>query len=71
MRNAPLLTSQVARQCHVSAETVREWNRSGKLHATKTASGVRLYDPRVVAEFQRARQVADVADDALVEAVAE
>jgi len=38
------------------------------LRAKKTASGIRLYDPNVVEEFQRARL--GVTDEALVEAVA-
>jgi excisionase family DNA binding protein len=55
MHPAPLLTSEVARLCHVSAETVREWERAGRLKARKTAGGVRLFDPREVARLVRAR----------------
>ena len=51
-----LLTSEVARICAVSSETVREWERSGRLSAEKTATGVRLFDPREVAALAEARR---------------
>ena len=39
-----LLTSQVARILDVSSETVRLWERLGRLPALKTEKGVRLFD---------------------------
>jgi excisionase family DNA binding protein len=43
-RIGPLLTSEVARILDVSAETVRLWERNGRLRAQKTEKGVRLFD---------------------------
>jgi excisionase family DNA binding protein len=43
-----LLTSEAARILRVSAETVRLWERSGRLPAQKTGRGVRLFDRRDV-----------------------
>ena len=57
------LTSEVARICAVSSETVREWERSGRLPAEKTATGVRLFDPRTVAAFKAQRDAAGRAVD--------
>jgi excisionase family DNA binding protein len=48
MNMGPLLTSEVARILNVSAETVRLWERSGRLPALKTEKGVRLFDRRDV-----------------------
>ncbi len=58
MKTAPFLTGQVAREAGVSEETVREWTRKGELRTDRTATGMRLYDPRVVRVFlaERARQ---------------
>lgn len=62
----PLLTSQVARRCGVSPDTVRFWERSGRLPASRTQNGVRLFDPATVERFASARQAAREchADDA-------
>jgi hypothetical protein len=38
-----LLTSDVARLCAVSGETVRQWERQGRLAALRTLKGVRLF----------------------------
>ncbi len=56
MDAAHLLTSEVARLCAVSSETVREWERNGRRSAEKTATGVRLFDPREVAALAAARR---------------
>ena len=63
MNTAPLFTGQVARAGGVSEETVREWTRKGWLRTKRTASGIRLYDPRVVAAFlaERAREKSETA----------
>lgn len=42
----PVLTTEAARICTVSPETIREWERTGKLPALKTERGVRLFDRR-------------------------
>lgn len=51
-----MLTSEVARLCRVSSETVREWERVGRLKAIRTATGVRLFDARTVARLAATRQ---------------
>jgi excisionase family DNA binding protein len=50
-----LLTSEVAQMLGVSEGTVRVWERSGRLRATKTARGVRLFDRRDVERLARER----------------
>jgi DNA-binding transcriptional MerR regulator len=61
-----LLTGQVARVAGVSEETVRQWTNKGWLATERTASGIRLYHPRVVHAFlaDRNRQKVSVAPDA-------
>jgi excisionase family DNA binding protein len=56
MNFGPLLTSEVARILDVSAETIRLWERSGRLPARKTEKGVRLFDRRDVERLARERQ---------------
>ena len=51
-----LLTSEVARVLGVTPETVRHWERVGRLPAQKTSTGVRLFDRRDVERFARARE---------------
>lgn len=51
-----LLTGDVARILQVSAETVRLWERIGRLHALKTDRGVRLFDRRDVEALASARR---------------
>jgi excisionase family DNA binding protein len=48
-----VLTSEAARILGVSAQSVRQWERSGRLHATKTAGGVRLFSRTDVEEMRR------------------
>ena len=55
----PLLTSEVARILDVSPETVRLWERLGRLPALKTARGVRIFDRRDVERLARERQVTE------------
>lgn len=58
--DALLLSSDVARVCGVSAEAVRQWERQGRLSATRTLNGVRLFVARDVvrlAEEREARQL--------------
>jgi DNA-binding transcriptional MerR regulator len=53
--NLLLLTGDVARILQVSAETVRLYERLGRLHARKTARGIRLFDRRDVERLARER----------------
>ena len=39
------LTSQVARRLGLSSQSIRLLERQGRLRATKTATGTRLFDP--------------------------
>jgi excisionase family DNA binding protein len=55
----PLLTSEVARLLNVSPETVRIWERLGKLPALKTSRGVRLFDRRDVERLARERRTVE------------
>ena len=50
-----LLASDVARVCRVSSATVRWWERSGHLPATRTLGGVRLFSGRDVLRLCDAR----------------
>ena len=52
----PLLTSEVAQILHVSAVTVRLWERQGRLSALKTGRGLRLFDRRDVERLARERE---------------
>jgi len=52
------LTSQVARIFEVSSETIREMERSGRLPAVKTPTGVRMFDPQTVARVKAQREAA-------------
>lgn len=56
----PLLTSEVARLLDVSPETIRLWERLGRLPAIKTERGVRLFDRRDVFALRERR--ADAAE---------
>jgi DNA-binding transcriptional MerR regulator len=50
-----LLTSEVAQIAAVAPDTVRFWERSGRLPARKTANGVRLFARSQVERFLRVR----------------
>jgi excisionase family DNA binding protein len=52
----PLLTIEVARILQLAPETVRLMERRGRLHAVKTARGVRLFDREEVERFARERE---------------
>jgi excisionase family DNA binding protein len=52
----PLLTSSAARILNVTPDTVRAWERSGRLPAVKTDRGVRLFDRRDVERLARERE---------------
>jgi excisionase family DNA binding protein len=45
----PVLSGEAARILNVSVDTVRLWERRGRLPALKTAAGVRLFDRADVA----------------------
>lgn len=55
----PLLTSEVARILEVSSETVRVWERLGRLPALKTGRGVRLFDRGDVERLAAERRAMD------------
>jgi DNA-binding transcriptional MerR regulator len=55
MEARPLLTSDVAKILDCSTDNVRVLERTGQLHAVKTPSGVRIYDPEEVDRLARAR----------------
>src|SRR5262245_42535039 len=52
-----LLTGTVARLLNVSAETVRLWERRGRLPAIRVDGRVRLFDRRVVERLARQRKL--------------
>ena len=52
----PLLTNEVARVLNVTPETVRSYERVGRLRAVKTASGLRLFDRRDVERLAQQRR---------------
>jgi len=48
-----ILTSEAARLLGVSAQSVRQWERTGRLPAMRTAGGVRLFSRAAVEELRR------------------
>ena len=56
-----LLTNDAARLLNVSPQTIRVWERAGRLAAVKTAGGVRLFDRRDVERLARERGGPEVA----------
>lgn len=50
-----LMTKAVARRFDVTPDTVRFWERTGRLRATRTEGGVRLFAPKDVERFARDR----------------
>jgi len=63
-----LLTSDVARVFHVSAQAVRQWERQGRISALRTLGGTRLFRGSDVLRLQQQRATPANAGD--VEAVA-
>ena len=51
----PVLTSEAARIAKVAPDTIRAWERSGRLPALKMARGVRLFDRQAVLRLVRER----------------
>ena len=51
-----MLTNDVALYLGVSAETVRQWERTGKLAAARTPTGVRLFRRTDVEALKKARE---------------
>ena len=51
-----ILTSDAARICGVSADTIRLWVRQGRLAARRTETGVHLFDRRDVERLVQTRQ---------------
>lgn len=51
-----MLTADVAREKAVTPATVRQWERSGKLPAIKTVTGVRLFNRSDVEAFAGTRK---------------
>jgi excisionase family DNA binding protein len=50
-----LLTNEVAQLLGVSPETIRLWERLGRLPALRTAGGMRLFDRGAVERFAEQR----------------
>ncbi len=51
-----LTVTKVAQHLHVSAESVRAYERAGKLKAFKTTGGTRIFRLCDVEKFARARE---------------
>ena len=51
-----VLTAEAARILEISPDTVRIWERTGRLHALKTSRGVRLFYKCDVERLARERQ---------------
>jgi excisionase family DNA binding protein len=52
----PVLSGEAAQILDVSVDTVRLWERQGRLRALKTTHGVRLFDRQEVERLARERQ---------------
>ncbi|MDV7391283.1 MerR family DNA-binding transcriptional regulator [Arthrospira platensis SPKY1] len=50
-----LTIGQAARQLSVSVETLRRWEAAGKISATRSAGGQRLFDPADIARIAEER----------------
>jgi excisionase family DNA binding protein len=59
-----LLTGSVARLLNVSAETVRLWERTGRLPAIRVDGRVRLFERRDVQRLARERELAATGNEA-------
>lgn len=62
----PILTTEASNILGCSQQTVRAWERSGRLRAFKTRRGVRLFDRADVERLARERASASTADLAKV-----
>ena len=51
-----IFTGQAALICQVSPQTIRWWDRIGRLSAIKTVNGVRLFDRHDVERLARERE---------------
>lgn len=58
-----LLTNDAARRLNVSPQTIRVWERAGRLPAVKTERGTRLFDRRDVEQLAREREERPAAGD--------
>jgi DNA-binding transcriptional MerR regulator len=52
----PVFATEAARIIDVSVETIRTWEKTGKLPALKTARGVRVFDRRDCVRLARERE---------------
>lgn len=67
---ALILTHEAARILAVSSDTVRRWERTGRLPAVKTSGGVRVFDRADVERLAAERGHASQQLGGLVESVA-
>ena len=51
-----IMTTEVSRRLELSVDTVRKFEREGKLTAIKVGRGTRLFDPRDVERLRVERQ---------------
>lgn len=61
MESQWLTVNDVARIVRRTTETVRNWERAGRLEAIRTAGGIRLFRREAVARFVAARDRRKVA----------
>jgi hypothetical protein len=54
-----LTIGDVARECGRCVETVREWDRTGKLPAQRTPMGIRIYRRQAVDAFKASMGLAE------------
>ena len=59
--NEILSTSTAARELNVAAQTVRLWERTGKLPAVKTTDGRRLFSRSDIEKLKRERAAREAA----------
>lgn len=59
-----VLTSEAARILDVSPETIRTWERTGRLPAVRTRKGMRLFDRRDVERLAQERALASTGNAA-------
>jgi len=56
MNRAPLTVGEAARALGLSPDSIRLYEREGKLAAVKTSGGMRLFDPRDVEALRQSRE---------------